>query len=271
MANYYTVVQYLPDPVNGERINIGVIAFGGGGIETRFLSNWRRVKSFGGDIQFLREFATEMTQSASPELLLPEITQDQRLTQEQLEQMAGRWINSVQFTSPRASLQDLDDLVRHVSKRFLREPKSHKRVYRGKQSAVKAAVDGIRSALEDRSEALARELLHRKYPLQGELEPHKFDVVVANGRPFFAAQGLSFENPDNSLETQIDATAFAITDVRAKNPDLPVAIVALPPKRKTKAFDRAQRIFGALDADLLGEDEVEDWAEDKAGLIPLPA
>lgn len=269
MTNYYCVVQYLPDPVIDERINIGVVAFGGGKVRTHFLSNWQRVRSFGGDVKFLREFASELSRRASPELVLPELTSDRVLSHEQLQKVAERWINSVQFTPPRASLQEIGDLVQYASKRFLREPKRQRRAYRGKQSAVRAAFEGIRSALQDLDETLAHELLHRKYPLEGSLEHHKFDVVVANGRPFFAAQALSFENPDAPLETEVDAAAFAISDVRKRHRELPVAVVALPPKKRSKAYDRARHIFEALDTDMLKEDEVEGWAESKAELIPL--
>jgi Protein of unknown function (DUF3037) len=66
MPGYYSVVQYLPDPVTDERVNIGVITYGDGGIRCRFLRTWTRVRMFGGeDVSFLREFAAGVTQATA--------------------------------------------------------------------------------------------------------------------------------------------------------------------------------------------------------------
>ncbi len=51
MASFYTVVQYVPDPVTDERVNIGVIVAAEDTVQSRFLSNWRRVKQFGGTLE----------------------------------------------------------------------------------------------------------------------------------------------------------------------------------------------------------------------------
>ena len=45
----YTVIQYHPDPLAQECLNIGVIAYGGGEIRSHFISDWRRVRQFGGE------------------------------------------------------------------------------------------------------------------------------------------------------------------------------------------------------------------------------
>jgi len=46
MTPYYTVVQCVPDPIAGERINIGVIVLGEGRLSCRFVRTWRRVAQF---------------------------------------------------------------------------------------------------------------------------------------------------------------------------------------------------------------------------------
>src|SRR5579885_3191655 len=40
MASFYTVVQYVPDPVADERINAGVIVFSRDRVAARFVKNW---------------------------------------------------------------------------------------------------------------------------------------------------------------------------------------------------------------------------------------
>src|SRR5437879_5477961 len=57
MSAYYALIQYTPDPVIGELINIGVVVFGDGRTRFRFLHNWNRVKRFGANITSLKAFA----------------------------------------------------------------------------------------------------------------------------------------------------------------------------------------------------------------------
>ena len=63
MPAFYSIVQYVPDPVIDERINVGVIVFGEGRVMSRFVDNWRRVRNFGSEgIAFLRKFADQAEQ-----------------------------------------------------------------------------------------------------------------------------------------------------------------------------------------------------------------
>jgi hypothetical protein len=66
MITKYSVVRYEPRPLSGEAINIGVIAWTDGKIVTRFVEDWRRVRTFGREnIDFLREFVQKLENSAS--------------------------------------------------------------------------------------------------------------------------------------------------------------------------------------------------------------
>jgi len=47
MVSRYSIVQYVPNPIADQRINIGVLAFDDNRVCVRFLSNWERVKRFG--------------------------------------------------------------------------------------------------------------------------------------------------------------------------------------------------------------------------------
>jgi len=54
-----------------ERINTGVIVFGDGRLQTRFLRDWRRVRQFGSeDITFLLDFAERTKQATAAQLPL---------------------------------------------------------------------------------------------------------------------------------------------------------------------------------------------------------
>jgi len=124
---YYTIIQYVPDPVIDERINIGVIVVDGDRLICRFVSDWRRVRAFGGeDITFLQEFARQIerdTARNSESRRTRSGSSDQPgFDEHRLLQMANRWINSIQFTEPRASLLDADVLLEEVARRFLKTP-----------------------------------------------------------------------------------------------------------------------------------------------------
>ena len=106
MVSYYTVVQYYPDPIADERINIGVIVFGDGQLRSHFLQDWRRVEQFGGeDISFLHDFArrTEAWDETT------------------LKDCMGRWKRSIQFREPLPSLLEPENLLDEMARLFLRE------------------------------------------------------------------------------------------------------------------------------------------------------
>jgi hypothetical protein len=55
-----------------------------------------------------------------------------------------------------------------------------------------------------------------------------------------------------------------IDDVRKLDPAVPLAVVTLPPRGRSDAYDHAVGVFHALGAKVLGEDEVEDWTTEVA-------
>ena len=107
MVSYYTVVQYYPDPITDERINIGVMVFGDGQLRSHFLQDWRRVEQFGGeDISFLYDFARRA----------------EAWDETTLKDCMTRWTRSIQFREPLPSLREPEKLLDEKARLFLREP-----------------------------------------------------------------------------------------------------------------------------------------------------
>lgn len=266
MPSYYTVVQYVPDPIIDERINIGVIVAGEGRLRSRFLQNWRRVRSFGAEnIAFLQDFANQLTKAGDAGVVQTGESGVWRLDEEALKRMAWRWINSIQFTPPLASLDDPDKLISDLASRFLHQQQRVRPALRTKRTAVKIAVHGIEAALMRHVGDKAQELVKRDRPVEGQFARHQFDVAVENGKLFCAVQGLSFEVKDpESLSTQLGDMYWAIDDVRKRDKGLPLAVVTLPPKTEPRQYREARRIFRGLGASVVAEDEVERWATDIA-------
>jgi hypothetical protein len=118
MPSYYSIIKYLPDPISEEAMNIGVAVFGGGVTPRfRFISDWTRARQFGGEST---EFLEKLSRQLSSRQL--GIFEDSgQWNEDQLRRVLGKWHNSVQFTSPRASLRDAPALLDDIAGSFLRE------------------------------------------------------------------------------------------------------------------------------------------------------
>jgi hypothetical protein len=257
MPSHYSVIRYVPNPIADERINVGVVVFGEGRLLTRFISRWTRIKGFGGEeIGFLREFAREIALAQRNLVGLPQPWSEQTLAR-----VSTRWRNSIQISEPRASLKDPDALLSEVADAFLRDVGPRHRRARDKRWAVSIATHSFSVALRGRV-TNADDVLQHRVPIEGKFSSHVFDLVLANGRPMLAAEGLSFEGPDSdALRGEVDAIAWAVDDVRkGGRRRLPLGIVALPPKRATATFSRAEKTFRGLGADFVLEGNVDKWA-----------
>lgn len=270
MVSYYSIIQYVPDPIADERINIGVITFDENNVRVQFLMNWERVRHFGkGNIDFLKDFAKRMKESAAIGLLFPGDKQG-KPKYDRLDRVARGWINSIQFTEPNGSLEDVESLLKEIVESCLIEPHKHKAEVHDRQYAVRLTKSRIKKILDSQFGTKAKELLKTNYFIPGNLTSNEFDVVVANGQPYFAAQGLSFE-VKVPQENQI-SIAWKIRDVKERSPDFPLAIVMLPPKEESRhykqlqqMYDETTKIYRNIGADVLHENEIEGWVLQQIG------
>lgn len=269
MAAYYTVVQYVPDAIADERINIGVIVAGEGKIRVRFLNRWGRVKQFSGNrnINHLQEFARRLEDASYGQLMLPhpEMRDRDLLSEEMLRSMIDGWGGSIQFTPARGSLDSHDDLLDTVASRFLREHVRPPPKFRGRREVANITIETVRDALETAvGPDVASHVLKRRYTAYGSVYHHTLDAVVKNGRMYYAAHGISYENPDQSVvEDDVNATLWAIRDLRDSIPDLPVGIVVLPPLENSRMRRYSEDISALkkVGASTLEEQEIASWAE----------
>ena len=266
MASRYSIVQYVPNPIADERINIGVVAFDDNDVRVQFLNNWSRVQAFGReDIHFLRDFAKRMNFAASEGLLFPGDEPDGTPKHERLKKIAQGWINSIQFTEPHGSLDNVENLLEDIAQTYLVNVVPTK-TKRNRQDAARITTSIIRKTLISYDDKPAlKEMLKNDFPVKGSHKEHKFDAVVANGQPYFAAHGISFEvHIPESLQ---DSISWMISDVKESNPKLPIGIVALPPKQEWQDYEKLNKVYKttistyrSLGAEVLQENEVQSWA-----------
>lgn len=270
MASRYSVIQYVPDPIADERINIGVVAFNNNAIRVRFVSNWERVRRFGlKDIEFLKDFAHHMKNEAEEGILFPCDKFNGLSSQERISKITQGWINSIQITEPRASLDTVDELLEDIANTYLREqnPELEPKVrVRDRQAAAKIVRSKTREVLKREFGDKAKELLRKDYEIHGSKTNNKFDVVVANGRPYFAAHGLSFEV--DIPDTLKDAVLWRISDIKSCQPNFPLAIFVLPPKvgqhhykQIEYTYQKTISTYKAMGADIVQENDVEPWVK----------
>ena len=272
MISQYRVISYVPDPVIGERINVGVLVYGDGVTRCRFVQNWQRVKQFGyGDVAFLQDFAKEFEDRLS----LPNPKKDNHdpdaINDDKLGVITRSWMNSIQISDANASTKTVEQLFEDVSTRFIREPASRKRRARDRRAAVSMAIRAVKAAVKDQIGPDLLEYVKRNESLQGQFDKHVFDVSVSNGMPYFAAQGLSFELPDTTdLRRRIDATAWAIDDVKKVLPNVPLSVIVISPVTPSEFYTRAVQVFEKLQATVIREEEVDSWASRMARTIDIP-
>jgi hypothetical protein len=125
----------------------------------------------------------------------------------------------------------MDALVEDIANKYLSELVSESTPgfkMLDRQASAKIIKSKTREVLKQIFGEQAQDLMKSDYEIPGKLENNKFDVVVPNGRPYYAADGISFEvDVPDRLQ---DALPWRISDVKSSETNLPIAIVVLPPK-----------------------------------------
>ena len=272
MSAHYTIIQFVPDPIKDERINIGIVVLGEEKVYNRFLRHWHRVVCFAGDsnIAFLHQFAQEIEKATSAQQTISFNSQRFRLTRETLEAMSTEWCGTIQFTPLRWSSQPAEEVLETNARRLLvdREPRRRQRkIDRG---------DVIRTASQIMEQTLVAELgtslaasyVQRKESVCGRRVCHEFDMRVYTDRVLFAAQALSFARSDNDeLQKDIRSIGFDLLDVRENFPDMPLGVVVHAPDIRTETYARAVDMFFDCDANVLETGEVGDWVKTNSRLL----
>lgn len=274
MTTFFSVIKYVPDPIASESINIGVVVFGVGEPIFRFTNNWKRAYTFGKiETSFLREFAEDIQNKQ-----LGIFGETRQWNETSLVKMLSRWNNSIQFTSPRASIKSPSDLLDEVSQLYLvasvAETATALRTARGhrydRTYALNHTIRIFRDAVNQKyGPTVARAIVKRKSVLVGKISDHDFDVVIENGTPYLAAYALSFRVGEAiSLRKDVDAAAFAVADIRKRSQKVELGVVAVPPSGSSDAYDRAKKTFSKLSIPIVTPSDTKKWVEHAIKKIP---
>ena len=221
---------------------------------------------------FLREFAQSM-QDRLPAEMEPLVDE---LTDELLQQWIGDVAHSVQLTPAQGAPEDAKKLISSLAARFLYAPPPRPKKGRDRRTAASHAYRAIKAAVHRKAPKRSKPLVHLQLHgmLEGKLGEHRFDVVLANGKPLAAVDAISFEvRSKANLQREVDATAWALDDVRRLNKDMPLAVFVLPPTNAEaeQVFRAASKTFKALGAKVMqDEPALARWAARRASGLQTP-
>jgi hypothetical protein len=247
MTQFFSVVQFLPDPLTGERINIGVVVFDGDEFKgARFLEHWGRVSAFGGNVKSLQTVVEELRQA--------------NLTPDSVRKMAQEWRHGVQFTTPRASLAPADRLLEEMAGLMLTEEAPPKRT-QAKLNVIREVRQSFERAFTD--VALGRSVeIEARGEVRGRHAAHEVDLTIRNGRLLLAAKAVSFDRPPSRhIDKDVAATAWTIEDLARGNKEIALAVlIALPQDPHRRDVRDAEQLFGDLNATVLTAGNVDGYA-----------
>jgi hypothetical protein len=252
MKAYYSVVQYVPDVVRDERINIGVVAFSEGRVASQFLKNWQRVRKFGGDDVSLKDSAHELGHMSVP----------------QIAHAIETWAHSIQLTPASPSLLSVEELLIDATRRYLVDVEVTERANRKHTQVAANAVGALKTAVQQRINPPAANFIKRKIPIQGTLDLHEL-FGAQNGDPVFGATAISFQsNKPELLKRAIDAVSWKLDDIRTADTGIPLSVVAaLPRDGNHELFNRASAIYRELGAEVVEESNLAPWADRMAAKV----
>lgn len=275
MPSYYSIVRFLPSALAEEFVNVGVLSYSGSKVVARFLQDWQRVEKFADskDVSRAQDFRSWLTTA-----MVGFVPSGPVFDESLVRRLAEEWTGSIQLTPPRASLLSPEELLADIAKVFLVEPAAAAPRRNERHLLLERATLSLAGALADRFAESDHIQVRRNLVLWRGLRERRFDLVVTNGAPRYAAQVLNFSNvAEKPRLDKVDAMAFAIEDVRKRFKDLPIGMLVAPPKDPSTAEDfvlQAKATFLEIgDVEVVVADAVEQWAThvaDKvAGVVAL--
>lgn len=267
MPTFYSVVRIIPDTIAGEFINVGVIAWDGSDVVSRFTRNRGRLRRLTQDHHALLKNFQEWV--SIPGSRLMGIDGDRNLEPVDFGRISTRWRGVLQLTPPRPSMTSAQATVELIASLMMPETPSRQH--------VPTREDAVRAAKRDLSQTF-RMLLGEKNSnvicsrptLNGRTASHEFDFGVANDNssPVAMLHALSLAGSSGHYSTQVHALAFSAQDIfsgRDQSPFIPsIAAYVLFPDRENKDATEAARILTQNNVRVISRNNIEGWAKNVA-------
>jgi hypothetical protein len=256
MASYYSILQYVGDPVRDERLNVGVFAFDESRCKFVHTDDWSHLRCLFGSqsIPAVKNALRELRHWGGREV----------------QNFVHNPFGNFNVTLPSASVLSPEELLLFISRRVLPTKSAKLAGYQVKSEVVRDVRRQFRDRLKDRfgpgGVALLRDRDRLIFSTKVPINP---DVAIGNGEVQSVVQALSFEEKDeNKVQRDVSATGFIIREIReAEGPisKAKIGIVCVPPKNGSKDmnryYDLAVNEFQQRDATLLQIEQIGAWTE----------
>ena len=269
MRHVYSIVRFVPDPANGECVNLGLLAGSEDSEEwvLQIVTQRERVRRLGGAevlpgvVGFLERLTSELEtySAAHADGQLNLLVDRDRLSERWLANLASQQRGIVQFTTPLpVDVESAEAAVDLLWDQMIVEPS--RRTYPFQKKHV--ALGAVRGAL--RKVNITDENLWRTTSLDSSGFRAPIDFAVHNGSVAYLTQCWSFQLPDKErLLEEVQSWSWAIRYLRSSGgtltrgtqvhaevaDDVGLAVVYVPPAvpEDEEAFEKAQRAFSDPD------------------------
>ncbi len=255
MASYYSVIQYVPNPIADERVNIGVVAFDeSGDCAVRPLESWTRAERFTGQHGRNLQRHVEALEALIRESESPAAA---------IERASEHWTHSIQVTQPRASLRTIEEILANTAPTVLVEEPARAPRRAGRPELARQAHGSMMQALtRAQLGPVAPEVLKPRSRIEGALEEHDVDLSLRNGKVLVAVRALSFPRARSTyIDYEVSDTAWAVQDLRSSAGHPQVTVLIGPPEDPDRPdFQRARKVLDGLKADVVEPGQLDGWA-----------
>ena len=263
---YYTIAHYIPDPIRGEFVNIGVVlqSTETGFIGSKFLNDYRRIEDFNPHVNKLvlddfatvsRDKITHMNRSGLTK------TADRISSAPEFITLLSRLYSGlVQYSKPKVVLannpvEELDRLYEELvspplNQRKVSVPEQHKMITATKgeehhrYTVASVRRDVVRSLLNNPK---LQSHIKRKYEVQGSVNSWVFDVGLRNGA-IHVVQTVSFDV--DAAEAKQDRALILkgkIDDARSANQRVGfnAYAIVLPPTDNNEGYKESLKLLNS--------------------------
>ena len=136
MASFYSILQFVPDPVKDERVNVGVFAFDQSRARFVVTDDWSHVRC--------------MADSQSVAVIKDAVRELRHWTEDQIRKFAEDPFGSFHLTLPSASILAPEELLVFISKRVLPTQATKQTGYRVKSQVVSDVRRQFKDGLKDK-------------------------------------------------------------------------------------------------------------------------
>lgn len=219
MKYSYSVVRFVPDPVRGEYVNVGIVAGSDDASEwqLRTLENQKRARSLDekgllplvwGFIDDIGRKIDQFDEAVQTSLFEVE---DEKPSERWLEQLSSESRNVIQLSPPAVIVaESVNEALDMLFEQFVVDPEHRRYSFKRKHAALAA----IRHSYRDAGLRIGKDF-DEGAKVKGQHHNERFDFVVANGQAVQLAQTWSFQQPNQEeLAERVKAWAFTVEDVR---------------------------------------------------------